>query len=164
MPATKKVENIPVYDPAAEAAMDVCKIMEWLPHRHPFLLVDKIMEVGENYVIGVKNVSMNEWFFPGHFPDNPVFPGVLQVEAMAQCGGILAMSLQEDPIGWDMYFLRIDKTRFRHMVKPGDSLVLKMELTAPIRRGMVQMKGTAYVGNKLVSEGEFVANIVKKDK
>lgn len=152
----------PTYDPTVEALMDVNKIMEWLPHRHPFLLVDKIVEMTDNYVVGVKNVTMNEWFFPGHFPGNPVFPGVLQVEAMAQTGGILALSLQDDPHGWDTYFVRIDKTRFRHMVKPGDTLLLKLELEAPIRRGMVQMRGTAYVGDKLVSEGHFVARIVQR--
>ena len=152
----------PTYDATVEPLMDVNQIMEWLPHRHPFLLVDKIVEMTDNHVVGIKNVTMNEWFFPGHFPGNPVFPGVLQVEAMAQTGGILALSLQDDPHGWDTYFVRIDKTRFRQMVKPGDTLIIKMELEAPIRRGMVQMRGTAYVGDKLVSEGHFVARIAQR--
>ncbi len=158
----KKSRNIPKYDPNVAPIYDVNQIQELLPHRFPFLMIDKIIEVSENHVVGVKNVTMNEHLFQGHFPGNPIFPGVLQVEAMAQTGGILALLLQEDQEGWDTYFLKINNTKFKGMVRPGDTLVFKLELMAPIKRGIVQMYGAAYVGGKLVSEGEFTAQIVKR--
>jgi len=133
-----------------------------LPHRFPFLLVDKVISMSKTQVVGIKNVTMNEQFFTGHFPDNPVMPGVLQMEALAQTGGILALSLQEDKGQWDTYFLKIDNCKFKAKVLPGDTLVLKMELLEPIRRGIVRMQGTAYVGNRIVSEAELVAQIVKR--
>lgn len=158
----KKSRNIPKYDPNQAPIYDVNQIQDLLPHRFPFLMIDKVVEVSENHVVGVKNVSMNEHLFQGHFPGNPVFPGVLQVEGMAQTGGILALMLQEDQKGWDTYFLKINNTKFKSMVRPGDTIVYKLELMAPIKRGIVQMYGSAYVGNKLVSEGEFTAQIVKR--
>ncbi|MEM1220438.1 MAG: bifunctional UDP-3-O-[3-hydroxymyristoyl] N-acetylglucosamine deacetylase/3-hydroxyacyl-ACP dehydratase [Bacteroidota bacterium] len=158
----RKLRGKPKYDPTMEPVIDIFEIMRMLPHRYPFLLVDKIIEISEKHVVGIKNVTMNESFFQGHFPGNPVFPGVLQVEALAQTGGILALSLQEDSEGWDTYFLKVDNTKFKAMVRPGDTLILKMELMSPIRRGIVQMYGTAYVGNKIVSEGELTAQIVKR--
>ncbi|MEL6865551.1 MAG: 3-hydroxyacyl-ACP dehydratase FabZ, partial [Bacteroidota bacterium] len=133
-----------------------------LPHRYPFVLVDKIIELSDSHVVGIKNVTFNENFFTGHFPNNPVFPGVLQMEALAQTGGILALSTVEDPENWDTYFLKIDNCKFKNRVVPGDTLILKMELLGPIRRGVVQMRGTAYVGNKIVSEGELTAQIIRR--
>lgn len=158
----RKLRGMPKYDPSANPVFDIFDIMRMLPHRYPFLLVDKVIEISETHVVGVKNVTMNESFFQGHFPGNPVFPGVLQIEALAQTGGILALSLQEESEGWDTYFLKVDNTKFKAMVRPGDTLILKMELMSPIRRGIVQMYGTAYVGNKIVSEGELTAQIVKR--
>jgi UDP-3-O-[3-hydroxymyristoyl] N-acetylglucosamine deacetylase / 3-hydroxyacyl-[acyl-carrier-protein] dehydratase len=140
----------------------VVQITRLLPHRIPFLLVDKVIELSQNHVVGLKNVTMDELFFQGHFPDNPVFPGVLQIEAMAQTGGILALHNVPDPGNWDTYFLKIDNTKFKAKVLPGDTLILKMELLEPIRRGIVHMQGTAYVGSKLVSEGELTAQIVRR--
>jgi UDP-3-O-[3-hydroxymyristoyl] N-acetylglucosamine deacetylase / 3-hydroxyacyl-[acyl-carrier-protein] dehydratase len=142
--------------------MDTEEIKSYLPHRYPFLMIDKVIEKGDNYIVGVKNVTFNEGFFQGHFPDNPVFPGVLQMEALAQTGGILALTTVEDKGSWDTYFLKMDNVKFKAKVLPGDTLILKMELMTPIRRGIVQMMGTAYVGNKLVSEGELTAQIVKR--
>ena len=139
-------------------------IQKILPHRYPFLMVDKIIELSDQHVVGIKNVTFNESFFQGHFPGNPVFPGVLQIEALAQTGGILALSQQEEPGSWDTYFIKIDNTKFKNKVVPGDTLILKMELTAPIRRGIVQMYGTAYVGNKITAEGELTAQIIKRGK
>ena len=158
----KKNKDVPVYDPNAEPIYTSSEIAGFLPHRYPFLLVDKIIELGEKHVVGVKNVTFNEGFFQGHFPGNPIFPGVLQLEALAQTGGILALSHVGDPGNWDTYFLKIDNVKFKQKVVPGDTLLLKMELIEPIRRGIVQMKGTAYVGNKLVSEGVLTAQIVKR--
>ncbi|HOY13598.1 MAG TPA: 3-hydroxyacyl-ACP dehydratase FabZ, partial [Saprospiraceae bacterium] len=129
---------------------------------YPFLMVDKIIEMSPNHVVGVKNVTVNEAFFQGHFPENPVFPGVLQMEALAQTGGILALSNVEEPKKWDTYFLKMDNVKFKAKVVPGDTLLLKMELLTPIRRGIVHMQGTAYVGSKLVSEGELIAQIIKR--
>jgi UDP-3-O-[3-hydroxymyristoyl] N-acetylglucosamine deacetylase/3-hydroxyacyl-[acyl-carrier-protein] dehydratase len=128
------------------------------------LLVDKIIELTENHVVGIKNVTINEPFFQGHFPNNPIFPGVLQIEAMAQTGGILALHNVPDPGNWDTYFLKIENTKFKAKVVPGDTLILKMELIEPIRRGIAHMQGTAYVGNKIVSEGELTAQIVRRNK
>jgi UDP-3-O-[3-hydroxymyristoyl] N-acetylglucosamine deacetylase / 3-hydroxyacyl-[acyl-carrier-protein] dehydratase len=158
----KKQKGKPKYDPDKEPVLNIQQISEWLPHRYPFQLVDKIIELTDTYVIGVKNVTINEPFFQGHFPGNPVMPGVLQMEALAQTGGILAMSIAGDPGQWDTYFLKIDNAKFKNKVVPGDTLLLKMELLAPIRRGIVQMQGTAYVGSKVVSEAELTAQIVKR--
>jgi UDP-3-O-[3-hydroxymyristoyl] N-acetylglucosamine deacetylase / 3-hydroxyacyl-[acyl-carrier-protein] dehydratase len=158
----RKLRGKPKYDPNEEPLFDAVKIAEWLPHRYPFLLVDKIIALSENQVVGVKNVTFNEEFFQGHFPGNPVMPAVLQIEAMAQTGGILALSTVEDPGNWDTYFLKIENAKFKNKVVPGDTVLLKMELIAPIRRGICQMLGTAYVGNKIVSEAELTAQIVKR--
>ncbi|MEM6321640.1 MAG: bifunctional UDP-3-O-[3-hydroxymyristoyl] N-acetylglucosamine deacetylase/3-hydroxyacyl-ACP dehydratase [Bacteroidota bacterium] len=158
----RKLKGKPKYDPNQTPIFDSVKIAEWLPHRYPFLLVDKIVELSDKHVVGIKNVTFNEPFFTGHFPNNPVMPAVLQMEALAQCGGILAMSLVDEPGGWDTYFLKIDNAKFKQMVLPGDTLILKMELLSPIRRGLCHMQGTAYVGNKIVSEGELTAQIVKR--
>lgn len=158
----RKLKGKPDYDPDAEPLMTTEQIKCMLPHRYPFLLVDKIIELSKERVVGIKNVTYNESFFQGHFPSNPVFPGVLQIEALAQTGGILALSSVEDPENWDTYFMKIDQVKFKHKVVPGDTLILKMELISPIRRGIVQMSAIAYVGNKLVSEGQLTAQIVKR--
>ncbi len=154
--ATKSfdVEKDPIYN--------INDISKMLPHRYPFLLVDKVIDIKETSIVGVKNVTFNEPFFQGHFPDNPVMPGVLQIEAMAQVGGIFALSTVEEPEKYSTYFLRIDRVRFKRKVIPGDTLVFELELTAPIRRGIVQMKGTAYVNGQVASEGEMMAQIVKE--
>ena len=158
----RKLKGKPKYDPDQEPIYNTVDIAKWLPHRYPFLLIDKIIELSDNQVVGVKNITFNEAFFQGHFPNNPVFPGVLQIEAMAQTGGILALSKVEDPGNWDTYFLKIDNAKFKHKVVPGDTILFKMELMAPIRRGICQMIATAYVGNKIVSEAELTAQIVKR--
>ncbi len=158
----RRLSGVPTYDPDKPALFDVEKIKTMLPHRYPFLLVDKIIELSEKQVVGIKNVTANESFFQGHFPDNPVFPGVLQIEALAQTGGILALSSVPDQGKWDTYFLKIDSAKFKQKVVPGDTLILKMELIAPIRRGIVQMLGTAYVGSKVVCEADMTAQIVKR--
>lgn len=153
----------PIYDPNIEPIMHLEQIKTYLPHRYPFLLVDKVIELSDQHIVGVKNVTFNEGFFQGHFPDNAVFPGVLQMEALAQTGGLLALKAASDGEGkWDTYFLKMDNVKFKAKVLPGDTLILKMELMGPIRRGIVQMLGTAYVGNKIVSEGELTAQIVKR--
>jgi UDP-3-O-[3-hydroxymyristoyl] N-acetylglucosamine deacetylase / 3-hydroxyacyl-[acyl-carrier-protein] dehydratase len=158
----KKNQGRPYYDPNAIPLMSIEDIKALLPHRYPFLMIDKVIELSATHIVGVKNVTGNENFFEGHFPGNPIFPGVLQMEALAQTGGILALNSVEDKGGWDTYFLKMDGVKFKAKVVPGDTLILKMELLAPIRRGIVQMYGTAYVGNKLVSEGELTAQIVKR--
>ena len=158
----RKLKGKPTYDPNQKPIFDTAQIENWLPHRHPFLLVDKIIELGEKHVVGVRSVSFSEYYFRGHFPNNPVMPAVLQIEAMAQTGGILALSTVEDPGNWDTYFLKIENAKFKHFVVPGDTMIIKMELLAPIRRGICQMQATAYVGDKIVSEAELTAQIVKR--
>lgn len=157
----RKLRGVPKYDATTPVIYDTMQLAAMLPHRYPFLLIDKVTELGEKHVVGVKNVTFNENFFQGHFPNNPVMPGVLQIEAMAQTGGILALSQVEEPEKWDTYFLKIDKVKFKRKVVPGDTLIFKLELLAPIRRGIVHMKGSAYVGDKLASQGELTAQIVK---
>lgn len=151
----------PIYDPNAEPVMDINRIRELLPHRYPFLLVDKIIELGKNYIVGVKNITTNEPFFQGHFPQEPVMPGVLQVEAMAQTGGLLVLNTVDEPERYSTYFMKIDGVKFRQKVVPGDTLILRLELLAPTRRGISTMKGYVFVGDKLVSEAEFMAQIIK---
>ena len=151
----------PIYDPNKEAVFDINRIKELLPHRYPFLMVDKIIEVGQKHIIGVKNITMNEPYFQGHFPQEPVMPGVLQVEAMAQIGGLLVLSQVEEPERYSTYFLKIDNVKFRSKVIPGDTLVFRLNMISEIRRGIAIMKGYAFVGEKLVSEAEFTAQIVK---
>lgn len=151
----------PIYDPNAEPVMDINRIRELLPHRYPFLLVDKIIELGKNYIVGVKNITTNEPFFQGHFPQEPVMPGVLQVEAMAQTGGLLVLNTVDESERYSTYFMKIDGVKFRQKVVPGDTLILRLELLAPIRRGISTMKGYVFVGDKLVSEAEFMAQIIK---
>ncbi|MBA4196243.1 MAG: UDP-3-O-[3-hydroxymyristoyl] N-acetylglucosamine deacetylase [Chitinophaga sp.] len=157
----KHVKDVPVYDPAQPPVYTLQQIEKTLPHRHPFLLVDKIIELTDKYIIGVKNVTYNEWFFPGHFPGNPVMPGVLQVEALAQTGGILCINSM--PEGqYDTYFLKIDNCKFKQMVRPGDTMLLKMEFVGPVRRGICEMRGTVYVNGKVATEGDLVAQVVKR--
>ena len=152
----------PRIDLNAKPQFDIEAIKKMLPHRSPFLLVDKIMKVTETTVIGVKNVTMNEPFFAGHFPDEPVMPAVLQIEAMAQSGGILVLSQVPDPENYMTYFLKIDNVKLRHKVVPGDTLVFDLKLLSPVRRGLCQMGGKAWVGDKIVMEAEMLAQIVKK--
>lgn len=151
----------PVYNPSVEPLMDVNRIRELLPHRYPFLLVDKVIDKGENYIVGLKNVTGNEPFFQGHFPQEPVMPGVLQVEAMAQTGGLLVLSTVDDPEKYSTYFMKIDNVKFRNKVVPGDTLIFHVSFMTPLRRGCAIMKGYAFVGEKIVTECEFMAQIVK---
>ena len=158
----EKRNNVPKYDLDQEPLMDVNEIMNILPHRPPFILVDKIIELTDSTVVGVKNVTMNEPFFVGHFPGKPVMPGVLQVEAMAQTGGILALKSVPDPENYLTFFMKIDNVKFKRQVVPGDTLIFKLELLAPIRRGICQMQGYAYANGKLVTEAILMAQIVKQ--
>ncbi|MDR9373767.1 MAG: bifunctional UDP-3-O-[3-hydroxymyristoyl] N-acetylglucosamine deacetylase/3-hydroxyacyl-ACP dehydratase [Schleiferiaceae bacterium] len=158
----RRTPAVPSYDPATTPVYDVNKIMNILPHRPPFLLVDKILELSTEHVVGVKSITMNEPYFTGHFPGAPVMPGVLQIEAMAQAGGILALNTVPDPENYLTYFLKIDGVRFKRQVVPGDVLLLSLKLTQPIRRGIVQMDGQAYVGRQLACEASMMAQIVKE--
>lgn len=151
----------PLYDPNKMPIMDNLRIRELLPHRYPFLLVDKIIEKGENYIVGVKNITANEPFFQGHFPQEPVMPGVLQIEAMAQTGGLLVLSTVENPELYSTYFMKIDNVKFRQKVVPGDTIMFHISFMTPLRRGCAVMKGYAFVGEKIVSECEFMAQIIK---
>ena len=151
----------PIYNPNLEPVMDANRIRECLPHRYPFLLVDKIIEMGENHIVGIKNITQNEPFFLGHFPQEPVMPGVLQVEAMAQVGGLLVLNSVEEPERYSTYFMKIDNVKFRRKVVPGDTLIFHLSLMSEIRRGVASMKGYAFVGEKIVSEAEFMAQIIK---
>ena len=160
----QKMSHQPKYDPNAPPVMDIGQIKKILPHRPPFLLIDKIIEMEETRIVGVKNVTMNEPFFTGHFPDEPVMPGVLQVEAMAQVGGVLALSTVVNPNDYTTLFLKIDKVKFRQKVVPGDTLIFDVSLLEPIRRGICHMKGFAWVGNKVVAEVELMASIVPKNQ
>ncbi|MFZ1369652.1 MAG: bifunctional UDP-3-O-[3-hydroxymyristoyl] N-acetylglucosamine deacetylase/3-hydroxyacyl-ACP dehydratase [Ferruginibacter sp.] len=162
----KKIKNkqdIPIYDPLQVPLLDIHAIERILPHRYPFLLVDKVMELTENHVVAIKNVTYNEPFFQGHFPGNCVMPGVLQIEALAQAGGFLAIPRNTED-QYDTYFLKIENCKFKQKVIPGDTMILKMELLRPIRRGICEMKGTIHIGDKLVAEAVLVAQIVKRIK
>ncbi len=151
----------PFYDPNEEPVMDVNRIRELLPHRYPMQLVDKVISLGPTTIVGVKNITANEEFFMGHFPQEPVMPGVLQIEAMAQCGGLLVLNTVEEPERWSTYFMKITDVKFRRKVVPGDTLIFKVELLAPVRHGISSMKGYMFVGDALVSEATFTAQIVK---
>ena len=157
----KHAIQAPIYDPNEEPIMDNNRIRELLPHRYPMQLVDKITAIGPTSIVGVKNVTSNEPFFQGHFPQEPVMPGVLQVEAMAQCGGLLVLNQVEEPERWSTYFLNIDNVKFRQKVVPGDTLLFRVELLHPVRHGISSMKGYMFVGDKVVSEATFTAQIIK---
>lgn len=156
----KHITN-PVYDPNATPVYDTIQIKTKLQHRYPFLLVDKIMAVDETSIFGIKNVTANEPFFQGHFPDQPIMPGVLLIEALGQCGGILVLNSVEDAEKYSTYFVKIDGFKFKRMVVPGDTLKLQLEFAGPIRRNMVTMNGRVFVGDHLVAEGHLVAQVIK---
>jgi UDP-3-O-[3-hydroxymyristoyl] N-acetylglucosamine deacetylase / 3-hydroxyacyl-[acyl-carrier-protein] dehydratase len=159
-----KTREIPKYDPTQKPALDINQITAQLQHRFPFLLIDKIMELTDKHIIGIKNVTMNEPFFAGHFPDNPVMPGVLQIEAMAQTGGLFVFKAMgiDNPLEWDTYFLKINNARFREKVLPGDTLIIKLELMSPVRRGLCEMSAKMYVADKVVAEAEVLAQVLKR--
>ena len=151
----------PIYDPNEPPVMDINRIRELLPHRYPMQLVDKVIELGATSIVGVKNITSNEPFFQGHFPQEPVMPGVLQIEAMAQCGGLLVLNTLDEPERWSTYFMKIDNVKFRQKIVPGDTLLFKVDLLAPVRHGISSMKGYVFVGDHIVSEASFTAQIVK---
>ena len=157
----QKKKNVPEYDLTKEPVFDINGIMRLMPHRPPFLLIDKILELSDSHVVGIKNVTMNEPFFVGHFPKEPVMPGVLQVEALAQTGGILVLASVPDPENYSTYFIKIDKVKFKRKVVPGDTLIFKIELIEPIRRGIVHMQGYGYVGDSVAIEAELMAQVAK---
>src|SRR4249920_3316465 len=158
----KHTKGVPVYDPSQPPIYNLQQIEAHLPHRYPFLLVDKIIDISDKQIVGIKNVTFNEFFFQGHFPGNPIMPGVLQIEALAQTGGILAINAMAGGGQYDTYFLKIDNCKFKAKVVPGDTMVMKMELLNPIRRGIVEMRGTVFVGNKVVTEADLMAQLVKR--
>lgn len=153
--------QIPVYDPNKEPLLELQQIKKILPHRYPFLLIDKVLEMGKGYIVGIKNLTFNELFFQGHFPDEPVMPGVLQVEAMAQLAGILVLSKESEPEKYSTYFLKIDNVKFRYKAVPGDTLIFRAQLLSEIRRGIALVKGYCFVGERLISEAELTAQIIK---
>lgn len=157
----QKKKNVPKFDLNKEPVYDINGIMKLLPHRPPFLLIDKVLEISDNHIVGLKNITMNEPFFVGHFPKEPVMPGVLQVEAMAQMGGILVLANVPDPENYSTYFVKIDNVKFKKKVIPGDTLIFKLDLLAPIRRGIVHMQGYGYVGDSVVVEAELMAQVAK---
>lgn len=151
----------PIYDLKSEPVMDNNRIRELLPHRYPFLMVDKVIQMTDTFIVGVKNITTNEPYFSGHFPQEPVMPGVLQVEAMAQTGGLLVLAKLDEPERYSTYFLKIDNVKFRHKVVPGDTILFRVELTSEMRRGIATMRGLAFIGDKVVSEADFTAQIIK---
>ncbi|ARV14077.1 bifunctional UDP-3-O-[3-hydroxymyristoyl] N-acetylglucosamine deacetylase/3-hydroxyacyl-ACP dehydratase [Polaribacter sp. SA4-12] len=159
---TEKRNNVPSYDLNQPPLLDIHQIMDILPHRPPFLLIDRILELSDKHVVGMKNVTMNENFFVGHFPGSPVMPGVLQVEAMAQCGGVLVLNTVPDPENYLTYFMKMDKVKFKQKVLPGDTIIFKCELITPIRRGICHMQAYAYANGRIVAEAELMAQIARK--
>ncbi len=157
----KKEIEVPKYNPCADPVMDISAIKRLLPHRSPFLMVDRIIEIGEDYVVGIKTIGVNEWYFQGHFPSEPVMPGVLIVEAMAQTGGILVLKDVDEPEKYSTYFAKIDNTRFKKKVVPGDVLVMRLQITEPMRRSIICMHGEAFVGNELVCDSDMLAQVIK---
>jgi UDP-3-O-[3-hydroxymyristoyl] N-acetylglucosamine deacetylase/3-hydroxyacyl-[acyl-carrier-protein] dehydratase len=151
----------PLYNPNVEPIIDINGIRKLIPHRYPFLLIDKVIEMDKKHIIAVKNVTVNEPFFQGHFPEEPVMPGVLQVEAMAQAAGVLVLNYLEEPEKYSTYFLKIDNVKFRQKVVPGNTLLMNVFLTTEIRRGCAIVKGYSFVGEKVVCEAEFMAQIIK---